>query len=296
MGSSVSKSGSRKLAKTVVSDSVAAKVNRSATVNQLPPTKLQQQFEQHSIEQELSRNGNNIQFDPKFLAKKLNKRSQTSSNSAVSPAGKDGQDPHFSGTSTYDNNNNTLPSEDFIKSINRLGDQIHSTSMTSPANIEDSIALKQLKNRREMFKLGEEELLASKDPNYLTQEEREVLHKNEKENGGEIIRTMVHPRTLVAILNDLNDPKINNSSIILDYQLHPNFLNELGTRFKVAKNTVILEDSVKEDEIGHKAQPIIRATAIKEGENENENELDYMGEVIGDSRYKKLKSRISLDD
>ncbi|ODV76926.1 uncharacterized protein CANTADRAFT_8501 [Suhomyces tanzawaensis NRRL Y-17324] len=264
MGSGASKP--RKLAKSA--ETAAKSVNR-ATVNQLPPKSLHAKFEQNHINAELkkhdnvdeSMNQNPTQstyqsngFDPKLLKKKLNQNTGLTKPEHNLPEGKDGFDPHEAGTSTYDNQ--------YVSNINNLGRQIH--SHTPQHASEHSLALKQLKHRKAIFEEGE----------------KEVQSQMDKSSNG--IRTMVHPHTLGAILNDIHDKRVDSERITLDYQLHSDFVKELGTRFKVASNTVIIEEKTKDDELGHKVAPVSQMR--DEGLDGDESE-----------RYKKLKDRISLD-
>lgn len=171
------------------------------------------------------------------------------------PEVKDGMDP--------------LADQGFINSINRLGRQIHSHSAKSPTDQLDVTALKQLLNRKELHAKGQKEVEAQLEdlPN---------------------ARTMVHPRTLTAILNALNDNATERSDIVKDYQVQDLLLNNMS-RFKVADKIVIIEEQTKEDEIGPKiGQPTVRAAY-------EEKMLDYNGEIseeVDDARIKKLRLRL----
>lgn len=286
MGLTTSKP-TRKLTKTLAD--VTKTVNRSSDINQLPSSRLKQQFEDNYNKQATDANpvpvpdesmnsqefklDPNASFDPSFLKKKLkhNKELTRSQVKTNLPEGKDGFDPHEAGTSTYDSQ--------FVSSINSLGRQIQSHSASVHVN-PNSNALKQLKFRKQLFEQGENELKSQKDP---------------KESGNNIAstdivsRTMVHPRTLGAILTDIRDPRIKNESIIKDYQLSPTFLHELGTRYKVCTNTVIIEEKTKEGEIGHKITPPTASVL-------DYNEKGELADAEESERYKSLKKRISLDD
>lgn len=279
MGQSTSKPA-RKLTKTL--GDATKTVNRSSKINQLPSSSLKQQFEEN-YHNELKHNqhdtaqvaGDHASFDPSYLKKKLetsgaSKNNELARHQATSnlPEGKDGLDPHEAGTSTYDSG--------FVDSINHLGRQIQSHTPNVRAN-PNSNALKQLKFRKQLYEEGENELKSQKEP------------EDGQHSSSEVLRTMVHPRTLNAILMDIRDPRINNESITKDYQLSPTFLQELGTRYKACTNTVIIEEKTKEGEIGHKiAAPT--ATVM------DYNDKGELADAEESERYKSLKKRISLDD
>lgn len=267
MGNSASKS--RTFAKEI-SENAPKAVKRSEAVNQLPPPEMRKRFEQsQQIDQSNSTQaqGNN-QFDAAFLKKKLSSKEASSQvpsgqvpsgqvSSGQVPSGKDGFDPHEAGTSTYN--------DQFLKSINQLGKQIHSHSV-DPKKITDSLAVRQLQQRKNLFNQGK------------------------KEEESESSKTMVSPKVLASILNDVNDPRVADDVIIRDYKLNPEFITKLGHRFKVAKNVVLMEEKVKEGEIGHKMHSPTSLSAQAEDKGADGMALDQM------ERYNKLKSRISLDD
>ena len=285
MGLTTSKP-TRKLTKALAD--ATKTVNRSSDINQLPSLRLKQQFEENYNKQAPNVNtvpvpdestnnqefklDTNASFDPSFLKKKLkhNKELTHSQVKTNLPEGKDGFDPHEAGTSTYDSQ--------FVSSINNLGRQIHSHSASVNVN-PNSNALKQLKFRKQLFEQGENELKSHKDPK----------DSGDFASTDMLLRTMVHPRTLGAILTDMRDPRIKNESTIKDYQLSPTFLQELGTRYKVCTNTVIIEEKTKEGEIGHKVTPPTASVL-------DYNEKGELADAEESERYKSLKKRISLDD
>ena len=212
MGSGASKQG-RKLTK-VVSNTTASNITRTPNVKQLPSQTLKEKFEQHQqehavgdeqpLQQEQStstststfRPDSPTSFDPKFLKDKL----KSNDDSRKTPEGKDGGDPHEQGTSTYDNS--------FLSSINKLGSQIKTIEL-NPARDRNAIALRQLRSRKKLYDIGEQQV------------------KNQMEQHDSlqpIQNTMIHPQTLSAILRDLKDERVTNERIIEDYQLHPDFL------------------------------------------------------------------------
>lgn len=303
MGGTASKPA-RKLTNSVVENAGKA-INRSQKVNQLPSQALKEKYERH-IEQELlqgqnqnesrsqsqdkpqsideslnqgpsinlSNTNSTTTFDPKLLKKKLASKQVTKHSSEANvPYGKDGGDPQIDGTDPYD--------PGFVSSITRLGKQIHSISLDQDARMrQQSMALKQLKFRKQLFEEGEREVQSQM---------KQGVEAGHGSTEKEVIRTMVHARTLGAIINDIHDPRLDDSRILLDYQLHPDFLKELGKRFKVATNTVVIEDNTKEDEIGHRITPISSPEAMTDENGE-------LGEAMGTEKLKTLKDRLSLDN
>lgn len=178
---------------------------------------------------------------------------QTSPRDSV-PSGKDGMDP------TAD--------QAFINSINRLGRQIHSHTSRNPAEQLDVTALKQLLNRKSLYEKGQKEVKAQLD-----------LESDS--------RSMIHPRTLTAILNAL-EHKALTEEIMKDYLVEKSFLENLG-RFKVANNVVIIEEDRKDDEIGPKiGLPTAKAAT-------QASMIDYDGDMtesVDTERIKKLRSRL----
>ncbi|KAI5951218.1 hypothetical protein KGF54_004292 [Candida jiufengensis] len=306
MGSSASKQSGRKLAKTVTENATNS-IKRS-NVNPLQNVQQNQQQPHQPTQTENLNHHLNTQsntsipmnnatstpdeslnqnetafrantsasFDPKFLHKKLknqhhNLQSQQQQiqqqPSQSDPEGKDGGDPHELGTSTYD--------KTFVNSINQLGKQIK-TIEYNPTNDQNALVLKQLRSRRKLFELGEEE-------------NRKQMEQ--EPNSESLQKTMVNPQTLTSILKDLKDPRVDNNTILQDYQLEPNFLSGLEI-FQVPTNVVEFEEDTKEDEMGHKPKSSISKTRKMDYEVEDENE----NEIVDNSTYRKLKKRISIDD
>ncbi|EGW32306.1 uncharacterized protein SPAPADRAFT_138825 [Spathaspora passalidarum NRRL Y-27907] len=273
MGASASKPG-RKLTKVVSETAKAKPLNRSTNVNPLPSQTLKDRFEQQPISQqsipvEPTREETAPQmtvqtpqqdaqspafrstssFDPSFLSKKLNKQT-------VIPEGKDGGDPHVEGTDTYQRG--------FVDSVTKLGKHVQSVEY-NPLMNKNVLALKQLQFRKTISEQGEKELESEKN----------------NENGEEMFKTMVHPHTLTAILSDLKDPRMTPESITKDYQLHPDFLKELGDRFKIpTTRKPIEEEKPKEDEFISGVE-VDSAMQFEEPESKVDRE-----------RFKKLKSRL----
>ncbi|RCK63387.1 hypothetical protein Cantr_09977 [Candida viswanathii] len=276
MGSAASKQGRRKLTK-VVSDTAATSINRTPNVKQLPPQTLKEKFEHHQEQQALGkqqqqqqqpdqtppptfRPSSTTDFDPKFLKKKL----KSDENSHAIPEGKDGGDPHEQGTSTYDNS--------FLSSVNKLGSQIKTVEL-NPARDKNAVALKQLRSRKKLYDLGEQQV-----KNRMEQHDLEKSAEN----------TMVHPQTLSAILRDLKDDRVTTERVVEDYQLHPGFLKKLGTNIRLPATTVVLEEDVDEDQVGHTKVPPQHRRDISEMQDGDEN--------MDKQEFTKLKKRISLDD
>ncbi|KAJ9113477.1 hypothetical protein QFC19_000397 [Naganishia cerealis] len=292
MGSRVS---TRRLPETA---SKAVNAKKSSIVNQLPTQSLKNSYEKHSQE-EMQRQAF---LDPKQEGHLKNDEtskketseggstqlhSQLSQNNTQSfgssgrrtdiatssnnvPEGKDGYDPQVS------------PEQEkyFIDSITQLGKQVHSTSQTARSR-PDSMALKQLQFRKSLFQKGQKELEQQKDP-------QGPMMSGGANGGGSVERTMIHPRTLGAILKDLEDPRTTKSMILEDYQLAPGFLSGLE-RFRVASTVYIEPKEDKEGEI---------APAVGEPER---TLLDYdgageVGEKMDQQRVEKLKSRLGMDE
>lgn len=181
--------------------------------------------------------------------------SRNENTDAQGPEGKDGMDP------TAD--------KAFIDSISMLGRQIQSHSARNPAEQLDVTALKQLLNRKVLYEKGQNEVKAQL-------------------NAQQDTRTMIHPRTLTAILNAINEHKAAPLEVLKDYQVQEAFLENLS-RFRVASNMVIIEEDHKDDEIGPKiGQPTARAAS--EG-----SMIDYNGdmtEAVNQDRIKQLRKRL----
>lgn len=163
------------------------------------------------------------------------------------PEGRDGMDPSADAA--------------FINSINQLGRQIQSYAADNSSKM-DVRALRQLMNRKRLFTEGQKEVEAQ-----MTLEGT---------------RTMLHPRTLTAVLNALRDGRTPTAEISQDYLVAPEYLEHMG-RFRVADRIVVIEEHRKEDEIGPKAgQPPILM-------------MDYegaMGEEANTDRLNELRKRL----
>lgn len=292
MGNKASKP-SRKLANTISKGSNPS-INRSSNINQLPSEFLKERSQQNAIQRELKSQQNqdtpdeslnqgdqmhtlnsNTKFDPTFLSKKLKnsqqaklQSSQQQDRTSQVPEGRDGHDPQVN---SHD--------QDFIKSVTSLGKNIHSRTAQSQMN-PDFSALTQLKNRKTLYEKGQKELEQQMDPHGSAS-----VHNS---GSTDFVRTMIHPRTMGAILNDLLDHRVTNERIALDYQLSPGFLEELGTRFKVATTTKPIEEDAKEDEISHKETPNKSMMDLTENEE--------LSETVDQERLNTLKNRLGMDD
>lgn len=180
----------------------------------------------------------------------------------TTPEGKDGMDPTVAGTSTYD--------ASFLQSVGDLGKQI----TLDPAiglNL-NSVALRQLSSRKQLFAQGEKEATDA---------------KSGAQNG---IRHTVSPLTMTSIVQEINDPRITTKAIADTYNVSETFVSQIGTRFKVASTILILDDKSDESEVGH-ATPISQTMATSAGhvdtDNTGSDEHDHMREK---------RKRISLDD
>lgn len=163
------------------------------------------------------------------------------------PEGRDGMDPSADAA--------------FINSINQLGRQIKSYTAQNTGQM-DVRALKQLINRKRLYSEGQKEV--------------------EAQMSAEATRTMLHPRTLTAVLNAVRDGTTLPAEIAKDYQVEPGFLDHMA-RFRVADRIVVIEEQTKEDEIGPKAsQPPVLM-------------MDYegaMGEEANNGRLNELRKRL----
>lgn len=248
MGNKVSKPA-RKLGKSVVNADDLLRSSRA----KLPPQSLRDQFEKRS--------GSGPDSGPESGAQRAeselgSERAETESKSrsegavnAHSPQGRDGMDPSAD--------------QGFINSINRLGRQVETHSANNPAKQQGITALKQLSNRKHLFEIGQ----------------KEVDQQMTAEGG---TRTMIHPRTLTAVLNALKEDNGKFDNVMKDFSVEKSLLEGLG-RFKVADNLVVMEEKLKEDEIGPKNNlPLDRRShedIPKDGAEE-------------DSRIRQLKKRL----
>ncbi|KAG7664080.1 uncharacterized protein J8A68_002404 [[Candida] subhashii] len=277
MGASASKQG-RKLTK-VVSENAPKTIHRTTNINQLPSENLKARYEKHIAEQSTpetptipekvpnqdqpSYRSNAASFDAKFLQKKLKSNEPSSS----VPEGRDGGDPHVEGTSTYE--------QGLVDSLTKLGKQIHTVEF-NPLLDRNNRALQQLRTRKALYDLGEQEV-----KNQLGADKTVTDGKAPSGN----LRTVVHPHTLTAIIKDLKDARVSKESIPLDYQLHPDFLKDLGDSFSVPTKTAKIEDVVKVDSgASLEEEPQV---------NTNESEVPIQSQP---ERHERLRKRISLDD
>lgn len=248
----------RKLTKNIVNTGPVARTSQP----HLPSQELKEKYEkrgavnvdQNNLETKETQGQGDSHTDG--TSQKLAHRNERiSPQQPQGPEGRDGMDP------TAD--------KGFIDSINRLGRQIQSHTAANPAEQFDVTALKQLLNRKTLYEKGQNEVKAQLE----SQQDA---------------RTMIHPRTLTAILNSINDHKASSEELMKDYQVGKAFLDNLS-RFKVASNVVIIEEDRKDDEIGPKmGQPTARAAI--EG-----SMIDYNGdmtELVNQERIKQLRKRL----
>lgn len=292
MGSSVS---TRKLPETA---SKAISVKRTPGVNHLPSDSLKRQYEKHqeeigqahvkqasslgqnddSSQQSVSTN-NSTHIGSQSPAKhaqssagSLNGASRFSQTANENhPEGKDGLDPQMS------------PAQEklFIDSITLLGKQIHSSSETQRSDM-DSMALRQLHFRKSVFQRGEKELELLKDPQGSAASTKESACASDTE------RTMIHPRTLGAILTDLEDSRTTKAGIMEDYRVSSEFLDGLK-RFKVATTVYVEPKEDKEGEIATQSEEPGKTLLDYDGSSE-------IGERMDLQRINKLKGRLGMDE
>ncbi|OBA19831.1 hypothetical protein METBIDRAFT_44642 [Metschnikowia bicuspidata var. bicuspidata NRRL YB-4993] len=236
----------------------AGKINNPSSLRiQLPSQELKDRFENSGAElaqanEKMAKSNHHTSNDPDS---NVERGTQGSATVANGPEGKDGMDPQAD--------------QNYINFINNLGRQIHSHSEGNKGEKVNVRALKQLLNRKNLHKKGQDEVQAQLESTSTT-------------------RSMVHPRTLTAIIYALHDPRVSHDNVMKDYQLSPEFLNNMD-RFKVAENMVVIEDDIKEDEIGPKfGQPVSRAASDPSLMNEN----GAVGESVNSDRMKKLRSRL----
>lgn len=258
MGGSASKPA-RKLTKNIVNTD---KITRSSRAH-LPPQTLKEQFEKSAAAQaeaqEAPKTNDKQQSEKSQNEEPQNKNQQVApqqhrfqSPAGNNPPGKDGMDP------TAD--------QAFIDSISKLGRQIKSEDVKQPNQQLDVRALKQLLNRKALYEKGQKEV---KD-----QLDSLLSHK----------RTMIHPKTLLAILNAYHDEGVTNETVLKDYELSADFFQNLN-RFKVAQNIVPLQEDTKEDEVG----PRTEKDRVRVHETDEEHGID--GDV-GKERLKELRKRL----
>lgn len=283
MGNRTSKPA-RKLGKEITKN-LEPSFNRSEKINSLPSEALRKRFEQHRQQDKVSatrKSPNHDDVDSKafeLMNDSLSQKHNHLKNEVGSvgknnlkpelPEGKDGFDPDIG---SYDTN--------FVKSLKYLGKQIHSNTENATLN-PDFSALKQLQKRKELYDRGQKELEIQKDPHG-------PAVRDEKQDSN-VQRTMVHPRTLSAILSDLKDPRTNEDEITVDYQLNKEFLRELGPRFSVASNHVPIEEDKKEDEISHRVDD--PGKSMLDAENPLERD-----EIMDSHKLQSIKKRLGLDE
>lgn len=260
MGNKISRPA-RKLNKTILE---AGKVSRTAQAR-LPPQALKEQFEAGIEPRQDERHERQEQRQDKRQDERQETQTQDGKNTArplppymkqnikadrssQQPEGRDGMDPQAD--------------QSFIDSINKLGRQIQSSTGENPGQL-DVRALRQLMNRKSLYEKGQSEVATQ-----MAGESSEA-------------RTMLHPRTLTAVLNAL-EGKASPSEIAQDFLVSPQYLENLG-RFKVAENIVVIEEQTKEDEIGPKAA------------RPSELMIDYdgdMSEEVNSERLRQLRLRL----
>lgn len=207
-------------------------VTRSSQAR-LPPQALKEQFARGP--ENASEEKPTEPQEPEPRANGVAKHSSSPS-PATSPEGRDGMDPSADAA--------------FINSINQLGRQIQSYTADNSTQM-DVRALKQLMNRKRLFSEGQKEVQA--------------------QMSSETTRTMLHPRTLTAVLNALRDGRTPADVIARDYLVAPEYLQNMG-RFRVADRIVVIEEHTKEDEIGPKAgQPPVLMMDYEGAMNEEAN-------------------------
>lgn len=164
----------------------------------------------------------------------------------------------------------------------KLGSQIQSHSI-NPNLDKGNAALRQIHNREELYKIGQQEA--------------------EDEKNGELkIRTVIHPRNLGGLLNDLSDPRVSRERILEDYQLDSNFLTELGDRFRLATQMAIIEEEAKDGEIMvQNTAPSSSGDSVTPPSNNGKmvkQEYDENGSLneVDPERLKTLKNRLGMDD
>ncbi|KAM3124403.1 hypothetical protein CJJ07_002057 [Candidozyma auris] len=251
MGSSASRPA-RKLTKNIVNTD---KISRSSKA-QLPPQSLRDKFEKSGEQapqaeaQAKEQQQQQQQTPNNNLAHQSNRFQQSAQQNG--PPGKDGMDP------TAD--------QAFIDSISKLGRQIRSEAAQTPGHQQLNVrALKQLRNRKALYEKGQKEVedqLDSQQPHS---------------------RTMIHPKTLTAILNAYHDETVTDETLQKDYELSADFLQNLK-RFKVAQNIVPLQEDTKEDEVGPRTEKDrVRVAETDEGAAEGDFEAE---------RLKQLRKRL----
>lgn len=248
----------RKLTKTIVNTGSIARSSQP----HLPSAELKQQYEQQV-------SGDGHQEPTKESQENKKSENTKNANTQMSQPADSGH-RQFAGNSTQVKDGmDPTADKAFIDSINKLGRQIKSHTARDPTDQLNVTALKQLLNRKTLYEKGQNEVKAQLESHHDS-------------------RTMIHPRTLTAIINAVNDHHTPHEEVMKDYQVGRGFLDNLS-RFKVASNVVIIEEDRKDDEIGPKmGQP--RARAASES-----SIIDYNGdmtETVNHERIKELRKRL----
>lgn len=256
MGSSASRPA-RKLTKNIVNTD---KILRSSRAH-LPPKELKEQFERSAEggqetpkgPEKTKKEGTESQKETSKVPSQHRFQQQSPQGQGNVPHGKDGMDP------TAD--------QAFIDSISKLGRQIKSEDAAGPNQQQlDVRALKQLLNRKALYEKGQKEV------------------KDQLDSQQPHSRTMIHPKTLTAILNAFHDEGVTNERVLKDYELSGDFLQNLN-RFKVAQNIVPLQEDTKEDEVGPRTER--DRLRVLETDEERTTEGD-----IENERLKVLRKRL----
>lgn len=261
MGNSASKT--RRLASEVSKTANSGPVVRS-NVNQLPNEALKAQYLKHSTEpQELTTTSTSTP-QPQDLTPdskvSLGVSLSSETERVVGPPGKDGHDPQEL-------------HKDFIQSVVDLGRQIHSTDANG--NASNALALRQLRNRKNLFNIGQKQLELQKQ-------------------GKAVNSTMVNPHTLSAILDALAEANANTNSIAADYNVSPEFLALLGTRFSVARTFAPLQEATKEGQISSQNAEAKSALSVNQRSEQSlmMDPNDELAESVSSKRLQQLKSRL----
>ncbi|KAG7191638.1 uncharacterized protein KQ657_002907 [Scheffersomyces spartinae] len=262
MGNSASKS--RRLVSEVSKTAARKGPMVRSNVNQLPNEALKALYLKHSTESKDDADNINNSTTEQSKQQPISKDSPSSIDdlpSIIHPPGKDGYDPQEL-------------HKDFIQSVVDLGRQIHSTNVNG--NGTNALPLRQLRNRKNLFKLGQQQLELQKQ-------------------GKAVDSTMVNPHTLSAILEAIKEPDSNKESIAADYNVNIKFLELLGTRFSVPKTYVPLQEATKEGEISSQnaeAKSVLSATQRSE-QHLMMNPNDELAENISSKRLNQLRSRLN---
>ncbi|CAK7893663.1 hypothetical protein CAAN1_08S00430 [[Candida] anglica] len=288
MGSAASKPAGRTLGSAVKSETKVKLASPKGKVNTLPSKELKEKFatsqnkDTSFVESDSFRGqASTTTFNPAHLKKKLKKKEQQQT--TVMPEGKDGFDPQGPPSPSSSSQMNDGPNSSFADSVMRLGAQIQSHS-TNPNLNPEFAALKQLSNRRRLYLQGE-------------QEEERATGSGSGSSSGSGSRTMIHPRTLAGLLNDLNDSRISRPRLLEDYQLQSDeFLDHLQARFKLATTMLVEKEKPRDGEV------MVQNRAPSSGgvgsEPSASPKVDENGQLreIDPEKMQRLKSRLGLDE